>query len=172
MCEYFENMRIPLGQSFSYNIRSQMTGISSMERKTYDDHGNILSIREEGLAFPWVVEGPVHPRILDPEEPIATQLPPGNPYKFIGKETVGGAGLVLYDFGARRLSGVMPRNGYGYSFVRLVTWIVGILPGVCSRNEFHGLAVRFVTRALGAQRRSEETQASSKEPGCPEILEE
>ena len=59
--------------------------------------------------FPWVVEDPVHPGVLDPEEPIATQLPPENPYKFIGKETTGGAALVLYDFGARYYTPSSPR---------------------------------------------------------------
>ena len=36
-----------------------------------------------------------------PAEPIAGQILPDNPFKFIGKEKSAGSGLPLYDFGAR-----------------------------------------------------------------------
>ena len=36
-----------------------------------------------------------------PAEPIAGQILPDNPFKFIGKEKAAGSGLSLYDFGAR-----------------------------------------------------------------------
>ena len=42
-------------------------------------------------------------------EPIAGQILPDNPFKFIGKEKAAGSGFSLYDFGARFYTPAIPR---------------------------------------------------------------
>ena len=76
---------------------------------------NVSNIQEPGIPAggldpldPGILD-PLDPIFIDPEEPIETQLPPENPYRFIGKETAGGNGLVLYDFGARYYTPSSPR---------------------------------------------------------------
>ena len=76
---------------------------------------NVSNIQEPGIPAggldpldPGILD-PLDPIFIDPEEPIETQLPPENPYRFIGKETAGGDGLVLYDFGARYYTPSIPQ---------------------------------------------------------------
>ena len=60
----------------------------------------------------WIPEpGPISDSlevIEDPIVPVPSESS-NNPYKFIGKEVVGGSGLVIYDFGARFYSPYIPR---------------------------------------------------------------
>ena len=86
---------------------------SARQVNHYYPYGGDLVWNEPLIPVPdtaVIIIDPIRPaEHAHPEEPIAGQILPDNPFKFIGKEKAAGSGFSLYDFGARFYTPAIPR---------------------------------------------------------------